>query len=103
MGCFGNASGFFQIIKAESFILRHGRAKAPTGPRKARPDDRLRATSRRCPGHPRLPCGRAVKTWVPGTRPGMTRFAFWRHAGGADPLKGSGVLLLESVLDESEG
>src|SRR5215467_2664274 len=29
-----------------------------------------------CPGHPRLPCPDA-KTWMPGTRPGMT----WRGLG----------------------
>ena len=28
-----------------------------------------------CPGHPRLPCSNAAKTWMPGTRPGMTSFA----------------------------
>ena len=33
---------------------------------------RLRA---RCPGHPRLSCCGAVKTWMPGTSPGMTSFA----------------------------
>jgi hypothetical protein len=27
---------------------------------------------RACPGHPRLPCFAAIKTWMPGTRPGMT-------------------------------
>src|SRR5258708_39683143 len=32
---------------------------------------RLRA---RCPGHPRLSCLSAAKTWMPGTRPGMTSF-----------------------------
>src|SRR5260370_7080932 len=32
-------------------ILRHGRA---------------------CPGHPRLSCCQTAKTWMPGTRPGMT-------------------------------
>ena len=30
---------------------------------------RLRA---RCPGHPRLSCCYTVKTWMPGTSPGMT-------------------------------
>jgi hypothetical protein len=30
---------------------------------------RLRA---RCPGHPRLLCGKKRKTWMPGTSPGMT-------------------------------
>src|SRR5258707_12237581 len=30
---------------------------------------------RACPGHPRLPCCDTVKTWMPGTRPGMTSFA----------------------------
>src|SRR5579863_8536552 len=32
-------------------VLRHGRAR---------------------PGHPRLPCLTEAKTWMPGTRPGMT-------------------------------
>jgi hypothetical protein len=41
--------------------FRHGRAKARS------------ASSRRCPGHPRLSCFSEVKTWMPGTRPGMTR------------------------------
>jgi len=27
------------------------------------------------PGHPRLSCGYIVKTWMPGTRPGMTNFS----------------------------
>jgi hypothetical protein len=26
-----------------------------------------------CPGHPRLSWLLAVKTWMPGTRPGMTK------------------------------
>src|SRR4051794_28047423 len=30
---------------------------------------RLRA---RCPGHPRSCCGSQARTWMPGTRPGMT-------------------------------
>ena len=33
-------------LRAQALLLRHARAKAPTGPRKARPDDRLRASSR---------------------------------------------------------
>jgi hypothetical protein len=31
------------------------------------------------PGHPRLSCLGAAKTWMPGTRPGMTGFKGWRH------------------------
>src|SRR5436309_15311841 len=27
---------------------------------------------RACPGHPRLSCFAVAKTWMPGTRPGMT-------------------------------
>src|SRR6266404_7140244 len=27
------------------------------------------------PGHPRLSCSSEAKTWMPGTRPGMTSFA----------------------------
>src|SRR5450756_2198582 len=52
------------------------------------------------PGHPRLPCYRVVKTWMPGTSPGMTSFLFggithnWRALG-----RGSGVLFLESVVE----
>jgi hypothetical protein len=30
---------------------------------------------RACPGHPRLSCLSAAKTWMPGTSPGMTIFA----------------------------
>src|SRR5258705_13243946 len=42
---------------------------------------RLRA---RCPGHPRLSCSSEAKTWMPGTRPGMTTFCYkalfhWLH------------------------
>jgi hypothetical protein len=29
---------------------------------------------RACPGHPRLSCLTEAKTWMPGTRPGMTSF-----------------------------
>jgi hypothetical protein len=29
---------------------------------------------RACPGHPRLSCLREGKTWMPGTRPGMTSY-----------------------------
>ncbi|UTD26629.1 hypothetical protein DB459_06515 [Bradyrhizobium sp. WD16] len=36
-----------------------------------RPDLRFRH-GRACPGHPRLACCSVVKTWMPGTRPGMT-------------------------------
>jgi hypothetical protein len=35
--------GLIRSIRDE---IRHARAEAPTGPRKARPDDRLRASSR---------------------------------------------------------
>jgi hypothetical protein len=27
---------------------------------------------RACPGHPRFRCRRALKTWMPGIKPGMT-------------------------------
>jgi hypothetical protein len=37
----------------------------------SRPKDGV-AFARLCPGHPRLPCCAAVKTWMPGTSPGMT-------------------------------
>jgi hypothetical protein len=29
------------------------------------------------PGHPRLSCSREAKTWMPGTRAGMTNFLDW--------------------------
>src|SRR5882724_9116395 len=32
------------------------------------------------PGHPRLSCLIAVKTWMPGTSPGMTGFAVGFHS-----------------------
>src|SRR6266849_7297961 len=46
-------SGSFYPLENDS-LFRHGRA---------------------CPGHPRLSCLVAAKTWMPGTRPGMTSFA----------------------------
>src|SRR5216684_4854791 len=50
---------------------------------RSRPKDGV-ASARLCPGHPRLPCCYAVKTWMPGTSPGMTRLAV-----GADcPISG---------------
>src|ERR1700730_14535294 len=36
----------FMVPPNECLFFRHGRAEAPTGPREARPDDRLRASSR---------------------------------------------------------
>jgi hypothetical protein len=41
----GGNAGFLLVCWAK-YSDRHGRAKAPTGPREARPDDRLRASSR---------------------------------------------------------
>jgi hypothetical protein len=32
-----------------------------------------------CPGHPRLSCFMEAKTWMPGTRPGMTTFDMGRY------------------------
>ena len=37
------------------------------------------ACARLCPGHPRLSCLIDAKTWMPGTRPGMTRTDRARH------------------------
>src|SRR5258708_16313359 len=37
----------------------------------SRPKDGV-ASARLCPGHPRLPCCYTVRTWMPGTSPGMT-------------------------------
>src|SRR5258706_5662383 len=61
---------------------------------------RLRA---RCPGHPRLSCLSAAKTWMPGTRPGMTSFArlealfHWLHfrSGSQDDGLFFGALFLD--------
>jgi hypothetical protein len=50
-----------QIEKGSFFVMAGQKREA-----------RLRA---RCPGHPRLSCCYAVKTWMPGTSPGMTNFA----------------------------
>src|SRR6266849_5528522 len=38
----------------------------------SRPKDGV-ASARLCPGHPRLSCCNDVKTWMPGTSPGMTK------------------------------
>ena len=54
------ADGTVVVVMVHGSARRHGRAKARS------------ASSRRCPGHPRLPVGRESKTWMPGTRPGMT-------------------------------
>src|SRR4051794_2617670 len=43
----------FMGMSFVEFLLGHGRA---------------------CPGHPRLSCRCTVKTWMPGTRPGMTSY-----------------------------
>src|SRR5258708_38574571 len=62
---------------ANRFDLRGKTIK--DGPKAVRPilsvmagqkrEARLRAI---CPGHPRLSCSMGIKTWMPGTRPGMT-------------------------------
>src|SRR5882672_4624239 len=44
----------------------------------SRPKDGV-ASARLCPGHPRLSCCKTVKTWMPGTRPGMTTFGIKRY------------------------
>src|SRR5688572_2512063 len=41
----------FVLAARKKYVVRHGRA---------------------CPGHPRLARGADAKTWIPGTRPGMT-------------------------------
>src|SRR5215468_588013 len=48
-------------MSPHSSLFRHGRAKARS------------ASLLRCPGHPRLTCRPATKTWMPGTSPGMTK------------------------------
>src|SRR5262249_25123604 len=52
----GRGEGEFHVMPLESSLHRHGRA---------------------CPGHPRLACGHILKTWMPGTSPGMTRLWMW--------------------------
>jgi hypothetical protein len=56
--------------------------------RECAPDDRLRSVSNHDPlsvmaglrpGHPRLSCSIEAKTWMPGTRPGMTNSASERR------------------------
>src|ERR1700682_1647750 len=42
----------------------------------SRPKDGV-ASASLCPGHPRLFCCGTVKTWMPGTSPGMTPLLDW--------------------------
>jgi hypothetical protein len=61
-------------VRGNRWITRctKGGCKPPTGRANARPmtgSSRLRA---RCPGHPRLTCSDAAKTWMAGTSPAMT-------------------------------
>jgi hypothetical protein len=44
--------------------------------------DSLSRHGRARPGHPRLSCLGVGRTWMPGTRPGMTSFAFAGDATG---------------------
>jgi hypothetical protein len=60
-----NAASIFNALEQleKDSLFRHGRA---------------------CPGHPRLSRCWPVKTWMPGTSPGMTSFAkgadfYWPH------------------------
>jgi len=71
----------------------HGRHHPPPGRRTRRPMTRLQRMIQHFrlflplendslfvmaglrPGHPRLSCSSEAKTWMPGTRPGMTSFA----------------------------
>jgi hypothetical protein len=75
-----------------SGVIRHpgdqdGGSDRPCGPQsltqkaaphcQGSPTIRKRITfrhGRACPGHPRLSCSIGTKTWMPGTRPGMTSF-----------------------------
>jgi hypothetical protein len=43
-----------------------------TGSRQQIENDSLSVMAGLRPGHPRLSCFSAFKTWMPGTRPGMT-------------------------------
>src|ERR1700730_4722823 len=59
----GAKAGIFAALAITTTLIRQGRA---------------------CPGHPRLSCFGAAKTWMPGTRPGLTSslkgaFHGWRE------------------------
>jgi hypothetical protein len=49
------------------------------GPSQLSENDSLFRHGRACPGHPRLSCLMEAKTWMPGTRPGMTTFGIKRY------------------------
>jgi hypothetical protein len=55
-------------------LLRVWPKKRPMFPGSRQPfeNDSLSVMAGLRPGHPRLSCVIAVKTWMPGTRPGMT-------------------------------
>jgi hypothetical protein len=55
----GEKVSFIFVVSFDVFFVMAGLKR----------EARLRA---RCPGHPRLSRGSRVKTWMPGTRPGMT-------------------------------
>jgi hypothetical protein len=71
--------------------LRPRRRSSESEPGKSTFDlaqDRGRRHGRACPGHPRLSCFTAAKTWMPGTSPGMTNFAkalFFNQVSKAAP------------------
>ncbi len=77
----GEGDGGLAARGSRAAACRPGRATAPRlqelqhGERSTRLAA-LRATpsrhGRACPGHPRFSCRSAAKTWMPGTRPGMT-------------------------------
>src|SRR5665213_3421871 len=48
----------------------------------------------RRPGHPRLSCCNLVKTWMPGTSPGMTSFTTAVSKDGAPDGRGFDLILL---------
>jgi hypothetical protein len=65
----------------------------------SRPKDGV-ASARLCPGHPRLSFSIAAKTWMPGTRPGMTSLAIRliKHARRVVRLVKNTLALTERVF-----
>jgi predicted MFS family arabinose efflux permease len=76
IGLLRDASGSYALpfyvcigleLIAAALIMVRGR-----GGRAGAVQSRLSVMAGLRPGHPRLPCLRTAKTWMPGTRPGMT-------------------------------
>src|SRR5712664_956133 len=63
----------------------------------SRPKDGV-ASARLCPGHPRLSCLSEVKTWMPGTSPGMTSFAIRHHFVGCISSRTSALASIRDLV-----